>query len=313
MGSACSGEPPDEGKVEMLKEAQKGVIRRPPRSENQRIVHFHHTGFGPFVIVWTAPGGYEIEDVDTETYVASHHDGAVELTAQHRAGEEITITGMAMDNRGHHSALQGGFAASINNLAGAGMGADGRQSQNRDARAESSVVGKANCDLSILTYTGSSSSSEARGYILITLKSMGDQTVEFQKREMKAKMEEMKKQMEEANMAKMEHDAEKRGGMKTMLKSLHAHGHTPEEMKHIFEEEIEKEWMADKEFMLELMHMWGHSLEYASPPLQADREVVLAAVSEWGPAIRFASKELQEDEEILAAAEQHAAEQHNDQ
>lgn len=301
----CSGEV--EG-VEVVKQAEKGVIRRPPRGDNQRIVHFHHTGLGPFMIVWTAPGGYEIEDVDTETYVASYFGGAVELTAQHRAGEEFTITGMTMDNRGNNSAMQGGFAASVSNLASAGMGADGSSSQNQDARAESSVVGKANCDLSILTYTGSSSSSEARGYILITLKSMGDQTVEFQKREMQAKVEEMRKQLERANTAKMEHDAEKRGGMKTMLKSLHAHGHTPDEMKHIFEDEIEKEWTTDKEFMLDVVHMWGHALQYASPPLQADKEMVLAAVGEWGPALKFASVELQEDEEILAVAMQHGYE-----
>ena len=88
---------------------------------------------------------------------------------------------------------------------------------------------------------------------------------------------------------------------------------SPEQLKW-FEEDtwefdnLPKEWLDSKEFMLAVVTNSGSSLEFASDKLKDDKEIVLQAIDNNPYAIEYASDKLKNDKEIvLAAVTNHAS------
>ena len=82
---------------------------------------------------------------------------------------------------------------------------------------------------------------------------------------------------------------------------------SPEQLKW-FEEDtwefdnLPKEWLDSKEFMLAVVTNSRACLQYASDKLKDDKEIVLAAVTKYGKDLQYASDKLKDDKEIVLAA-----------
>jgi len=82
---------------------------------------------------------------------------------------------------------------------------------------------------------------------------------------------------------------------------------SPEQLKWFEEdtwefENLPKEWLDSKEFMLAVVTNSGSSLEFASDKLKDDKEIVLQAIDNNPYAIEYASDKLKNDKEIVLAA-----------
>ncbi len=82
---------------------------------------------------------------------------------------------------------------------------------------------------------------------------------------------------------------------------------SPEQLKW-FEEDtwefdnLPKEWLDSKEFMLAVVTNSRACLQYASDKLKDDKEIVLAAVTKYGKDLQYASDKLKDAKEIVLAA-----------
>jgi hypothetical protein len=141
-------------------------------NQKQHRVNYHGKQHKTFN--WTAPEGYQIEDVDHINYVTLSNGGDLSQDDNLRAGMDVDDSNNSSQSNHSQWSAGGGFRAGVTGIGGAELGANASRGGASGHASRRSVRVRTNVDVAKFTYTGLSNRSTAIGYIIFTLKWNGD-------------------------------------------------------------------------------------------------------------------------------------------